>query len=98
MFIRHHYQQLQKRMEEPRHFIEVVVGPRQVGKTTLVKQVLNSTKMGYHHVAADNVPTNQTNWISEVWNTARSKMRASGANEYLLVIDEIQKYPIGAKL
>lgn len=93
MFIRHHYQQLQKRMEEPRHFIEVVVGPRQVGKTTLVKQVLNSTKMGYHHVAADNVPTNQTNWISEVWNTARSKMRASGANEYLLVIDEIQKIP-----
>lgn len=93
MFVRHHFQQLQKRIEEPRHYIEVVVGPRQVGKTTLIKQVLKTVKIGYHHVAADNVPTNQTNWISEVWNTARSKMRASGANEYLLVIDEIQKIP-----
>ena len=93
MFVRHHFQRLQKRIEEPRHFIEVVVGPRQVGKTTLVKQVLKTVKIGYHHVSADNVPTNQTNWISEVWNTARSKMRAAGTNEYLLVVDEIQKIP-----
>ena len=38
MFERHHFQELIKRMKEPRRFIQVIIGPLQVGKTTLVTQ------------------------------------------------------------
>ena len=43
MFQRAHLQTLIKRLEEPRRFIQVVLGPRQVGKSTMVQQML--TKM-----------------------------------------------------
>ena len=40
MYKRAQYQTIIKRLKEPRHFLQVVLGPRQVGKTTVVKQVL----------------------------------------------------------
>lgn len=40
MFKRPQFSVLQSRIEEPRRFIQVLAGPRQVGKSTLVKQVL----------------------------------------------------------
>lgn len=91
MFTRKQFDVLKSRIEEPRRFIQVVVGPRQVGKTTMVKQVLESIDIPFHHATADGVPASQLAWISEMWETARAKMKASGYSEYLLVIDEIQK-------
>lgn len=41
MYKRAQYQTIIKRLKEPRHFLQVVLGPRQVGKTTVVKQVLS---------------------------------------------------------
>ena len=38
MIIRKQLITLQERMQEPRQFIQVLAGTRQVGKTTLVKQ------------------------------------------------------------
>ena len=38
MIIRNQLITLQDRLQEPRQFIQVLAGPRQVGKTTLVKQ------------------------------------------------------------
>ena len=40
MYKREQYQIIKSRMEEPRRFLQVVLGPRQIGKTTVVKQVL----------------------------------------------------------
>ena len=37
------FQTLISRLAEPRRFIQVVAGPRQVGKTTLVQQVCEAT-------------------------------------------------------
>lgn len=91
MFIRKKFGLLKSRIEEPRRFIQVIVGPRQIGKTTLVKQVLETVKIPFHHVSADNVPATQTSWVSEMWDTARSKMKMGGYAEFLLIIDEIQK-------
>ncbi|MCQ2264919.1 MAG: AAA family ATPase [Bacteroidales bacterium] len=91
MFIRNHFNTLKLRIEEPRRFIQVIVGPRQVGKSTLVKQVLETVSIGYHHAAADNIPLSNLSWISEMWDTARAKMKANNCTEFLLVIDEIQK-------
>jgi uncharacterized protein len=42
MFQRIHYQALMTRIEEPRRFIQVISGPRQVGKSTLVEQLLTA--------------------------------------------------------
>lgn len=57
----------------------------------MVKQVLESIDIPFHHATADGVPASQLTWISEMWETARAKMKANGYSEYLLVIDEIQK-------
>jgi uncharacterized protein len=43
------------RMAEPRHFIQVLVGPRQVGKTTLVHQLLKKINTASVFVSADAV-------------------------------------------
>ena len=40
MYKRAEYQVITDRMKEPRKFIQVVMGVRQIGKSTVVKQVL----------------------------------------------------------
>lgn len=91
MYSRSQYKELKSRIEEPRDKIQVVSGPRQVGKSTLVKQVLQDLDFPYMLVSADNVDKENTGWIGEVWSTARARMKAAGATEYLLVIDEVHK-------
>lgn len=56
MYKRAVYQTIIKRLEEPRHMIQVVMGPRQVGKSTVVKQVLSDISTPYLIYSADNVP------------------------------------------
>lgn len=91
MFERHHIQPLIKRIEEPRQFIQVLLGPRQVGKTTLVTQLTEKIKTGYHFVSADTVAATDTTWIEQQWEIVRTRMDQANASSYLLVIDEIQK-------
>ena len=91
MYRRSQYDVLKSRIEEPRDKIQVVSGPRQVGKSTLVKQVLQGIDLPYMLVSADNVDRGNTGWIGEMWSTARARMKASGNTEYLLVIDEVHK-------
>lgn len=57
----------------------------------MVKQVLEETAIPYLSVSADNVPKSDTFWINEMWSTARARMKATKAQEYLLVIDEVHK-------
>lgn len=84
-------QLLEARINEPRKFIQVVMGPRQVGKTTLVTQLLKKAKIPHYFVSADTVANSDTVWIQQQWETARLKWKQSEAKEYLFVIDEIQK-------
>lgn len=91
MFKRAQYIELESRLGESRSRIQVISGPRQVGKSTMVKQVLQETSIAYTLVSADDVSHSDTGWISEVWDTARARMKMSSAEEYLLVIDEIHK-------
>ncbi|WP_076792779.1 ATP-binding protein [Chlorobium sp. KB01] len=83
---------LAKRIEsEPRRFIQVLHGPRQVGKTTLARQFMQATSLPVHFASADLVAAGQSSWITQQWETARLKLSHSGKQEALLVIDEIQK-------
>src|ERR1700733_445398 len=91
MFERPHLQIVRKRVEEPRKFIQVLLGPRQVGKTTLIFQLLEKKLMPYHFTSADAVPASNSTWLEQHWETARLKMDQLKAGEFLLVIDEIQK-------
>jgi len=87
------YQIIVDRLLEPRKFMQVVMGPRQVGKTTVVKQAIQSLSNEIPHLifSADNVPATQNSWISDCWSTARTQMKLEGAKELIMVIDEIQK-------
>lgn len=91
MYRRIQFDELKSRIEEPRDKIQVISGPRQVGKSTLVKQVLQEVDLPYMLVSADNVSHESAGWIAEVWSTARARMKAIGVSEFLLVIDEVHK-------
>lgn len=90
-FIRKSYSTLKSRIEEPRKFIQVIAGPRQVGKTTLVEQVLNSITIPYSSEVADSISPDDSDWIRRIWESARSAMSLRKESEWILVIDEIQK-------
>lgn len=83
--------ELKKRIEEPRRFIQVIAGPRQVGKSTMVEQVLSQINIPYMSENADIVDEQDSDWIRRTWESARAQMKINGYEEYLLVIDEIQK-------
>lgn len=91
MFKRTQFQELKSRLLESRSKIQVISGPRQVGKSTMVKQVLQEIDIPYMLVSADNIDHTNTAWIGEMWATARARMRVTQTNEYLLVIDEVHK-------
>jgi len=91
MYERSYLKQVKSRIEEPRKFIQVILGPRQVGKTTMVNQLLSQLFIPYINESADAISATNSAWLMQAWETARLKMKASGASEYLLVVDEIQK-------
>jgi len=91
MFERPHLQQVINRIREDRKFIQVILGPRQVGKTTLVNQMVQKYEFESIVVSADAVSAASTYWLEQQWEAARIKLTQSGAKEFLLVIDEIQK-------
>ena len=90
-YIRKQFSTLKERILESRKFMQVLAGPRQVGKSTLVGQVLSQVSIPYAIEVADAVDPKDSDWIRRVWESARTTMMIRGEKEYLLVIDEIQK-------
>ena len=90
-YIRKQYHALKARIQEPRRFMQVLAGPRQVGKSTLVGQVLQKVPIPYSVEVADAIDPKDRDWIRRVWEGARTTMTLRGEAERLLVIDEIQK-------
>lgn len=79
------------RLAEPRRFLQVVAGPRQVGKSTLVGQVTERLGIPVRHASADEPTLRGAEWIAQQWDAARLDARErTGA---LLVLDEVQKIP-----
>ncbi len=91
MFQRPYYQRIAERLGSQRRFIQVLMGPRQVGKTTLVKQLLEKYSFPWHYASADEAT--QPLWLQQQWETIRLKLISAETTEALLVIDEIQKIP-----
>ena len=87
-FRRPHAAELTRRLAEPRRFIHVVTGARQVGKTTMVQQVVERVRVPVRFASADEPTLRGPEWIAEQWEAARLAAGRSGA---ILVIDEVQK-------
>ncbi len=91
MIIRSQSNDLIMRLQEPRRTIQVVAGPRQVGKTTLVKQVLQQLTIPSRFFNADGVEPDDKDWIAARWEEVRALMRFNQYQEIVLVIDEVHK-------
>ena len=91
MIQRVYLEQIKTRINEPRRFIQVLVGTRQVGKTTLITQLLEQISIEYISVSADAVLISNSSWMEQTWETARLKLKTTQSSELLLVIDEVQK-------
>jgi len=90
MYKRPLYQTLQSRLKEPRRFLQVLAGPRQVGKTTLARQAMEGSRSRSHYASADEPTLQDRAWIEQQWDLGRLKAKDGGA---LLVLDEVQKVP-----
>jgi len=84
------FQTIKKRIEEPRRFVQVLAGPRQVGKTTLARQIMAEKGVVSHYATADEPTLRDRTWLEQQWETGRlcARDQATGA---ILVLDEIQK-------
>lgn len=92
-FERPHGAVLAKRLAEPRRFLQVVAGPRQVGKTTLVRQVLARTGRPATLVSADEPTLRDRDWLVRHWREARELAAGAGRGGAVLALDEVQKIP-----
>lgn len=91
MFQRSYLQKLIKVMNEPKRFIQVLVGPRQVGKTTLISQLIKEINLPCIFESADAVYASDRTWIEVIWYNTREQLKEPGVDGYVLIIDEIQK-------
>ncbi len=84
---------LAARLGEPRRFLQVVAGPRQVGKTTLVQQVLSEFDRSNVFVSADEPALRDAAWLAAQWERARLLAKDAGKRGAVLALDEVQKVP-----
>ncbi|MFN0118850.1 MAG: ATP-binding protein [Elusimicrobiota bacterium] len=77
---------LESRLKEPSPLIQVILGPRQVGKTTGIHQYLTKTSASSLYVSADDTLSASYLWIQEQWQKAQEKGPGT-----VFIVDEIQK-------
>lgn len=71
MFKRPVFQKALSRLQEPRKFIQVMAGPRQVGKTTLAQQLAKELQCPVSYASADSATPGDSFWIEQQWEKAR---------------------------
>ncbi|MCQ2347721.1 MAG: ATP-binding protein [Paludibacteraceae bacterium] len=81
---------LRTRLAEPRRFIQVIAGPRQVGKTTIIGQLITQLTVPHTSISADGVLPDNAEWIGDQWNVVRKTMDLQHQTEHILIIDEVQ--------
>lgn len=92
MYKRPLYQKVMQRLEEPRAFMQVLAGPRQVGKSTLAHQVKGAFAFPSYYASTDGSSSYGSAWITEQWEVGRLlAQRTDNQQGALLILDEIQK-------
>lgn len=90
-YTRPHATDLLSRLQEPRRFLQIVTGARQVGKTTLVTQVAEQSGLPYRFASADEPTLRGPEWIATQWDAARLVADDAWPGGALLILDEVQK-------
>jgi uncharacterized protein len=90
MFKRQQYSILLDRLRDRRRHIQIISGPRQVGKTTMVNQVLKDLSLPFLYVSFDKPHLRSATGLEQQWELARFKCQSA---EAILVLDEVQKIP-----
>ena len=81
------YEEILARAHEPRRFIQVLAGPRQVGKTTLARQVMDAIGIPGHFASADAPDPEDIGWLYTQWAigqytmSSQSRLRISIAEK-----------------
>ena len=86
------YGQLHKSLDSSVNLIQAVVGPRQVGKTTLALQLLKRWNGPKVYETADQPNTPSVEWVLAQWDKIRKEHKKS-RRKSLLILDEVQKIP-----
>jgi predicted AAA+ superfamily ATPase len=90
-YLRPQAAELLARLDEPRRFLQVIAGARQVGKTTLATQVAARTRLPLRFASADEPTLRGPEWLEAQWEAARLLAGRRGRRGALLVLDEVQK-------
>ncbi len=85
--------ELLRRLAEPRRFIQIATGARQVGKTTVIGQVAEHAGLPHRYASADEPTLRGPAWIAQQWDAARVLAKRTPRSGALLVLDEVQKAP-----
>lgn len=76
-------------LTRPPDLMQIIVGPRQVGKTTAAHQIGDDWEGPVRYAAADLPLPPGPEWIQSQWELARRD--ASGGRTPLLILDEVQQ-------
>lgn len=91
---RKHYGALTDRLSEVPRFMQVVEGPRQVGKTTHLMQIREKFPDRQILVSADDIGAEHPRlWLSTLWQRTRIQCEKNPQSTPILCIDGIQKIP-----
>lgn len=86
MLEREFVKEIHSRIIEKSPLMQFVIGPRQVGKTTGIEQLLAKYKKKHHYALVEGEFENNSSWLRLQWQVARDL-----GEDTLLVIDEVQK-------
>ncbi len=81
---------LLEHLSRPATVIHAIIGPRQVGKTTIARQIQDAIGIPSVYATADSPVPLDAAWIETQWRLAAAEQAASG-KPVLLVLDELQK-------
>ena len=92
MIQRKSLQTVMSRIEEPRRFIQVLIGPRQTGKTTIARQLQATPGCVCNYATADEPVLKDSSWIEQQWERSRRQLAESDSTaSHVLILDEVQK-------
>jgi len=89
-YARNLFASLSSELSRPTPVIHVMIGPRQVGKTTIARQIRESIVIPSIYATADSPIPLDSAWIETHWRRALADAAASAA-PVLLILDELQK-------
>lgn len=92
MFERNQVKTIVNRINEKNNMlIEIIVGPRQTGKTTMLMQALKKSGANYIFKSVDEATIPTAEWLTSEWQQARNSIQKG--ERFIFAVDEIQKIP-----